>query len=310
MPRTRSSNALEWKVTIPMPDQATELRQLVLRGARTHLSLSAAPPKLVAIASGKGGVGATTLAVNLAIALAGDGRRTVLVDVDLAGADCGTLCGLGQSYTVADVLSGQRTLHEALELGPAGIQLLAGAWGRRNRIDATPAALDRLLVQIQQLGAHADYVLLDLGRGANRVASQFWHAADVAVFVTTPDVLSIMDTYATVKLLATEEQPAIASVVNQVADADAARHVHERLARACRRFLGVSVESLGHVPTDDRVSLAAARHEPFMLHDASCAAARNIELLAQSLVVAAHRGKLPGSRGHAGGTTTQRVRAA
>lgn len=121
-----------------MADQANDLRNLVLRASRPSPTASQ-PPKLVVVTGGKGGVGTTTIAVNLAISLARDGRRVVLVDADLDGADAGTLCRVDEpSSTVADILSGRLSVHEALELGPAGIQVLPGAWAGNALVDCSP----------------------------------------------------------------------------------------------------------------------------------------------------------------------------
>ncbi|HEX4147850.1 MAG TPA: P-loop NTPase [Pirellulales bacterium] len=268
-----------------MPDQANDLRNLVLRSARSSPA-PAAPPKLVVVAGGKGGVGTTTIAVNLAIALARDGRRVVLVDADLDGADAGTLCRLDEpSSTVADVLSGRLSVHEALERGPAGIQVLPGAWGGSDGlVDCSPSAQQRLLVQLKCLGAYADFVILDVGSGANRVIGNFWQTADQVFLVTTPDVVSVMDAYAAVKVLcAGVAPPSLKSVVNFAPAAAAAADVHQRLSRACRRFLGLKLTAGGHIPCDPRVAQGAAERQPFMLEHPTCEAAVAVEQLAQWL---------------------------
>jgi flagellar biosynthesis protein FlhG len=267
-----------------MQDQANELRQLVLRGARPATTPSGPPPKLIVVTSGKGGVGTTTVAVNLAIALARDGRRTVLVDADFESADAATLCRLEATYTVADVLAGRRTVHEALERGPAGIQVLPGAWARGSLSECSEAGQQRLLGQLKCIGAHAEYVILDVGSGASRVIGQFWQAADEVLLITTPDAVAIMDTYAAVKVLRPAEGgPLLRSVVNLAADAMAAEEIHQRLGKACRRFLGLKVMPTGFLPSDPLVTLAASGGEPFLLQSPVCAAAGAIEQLMQAL---------------------------
>ncbi len=270
-----------------MPDQANELRQLVLRAA-LHPPAAEQPPKLIVVTSGKGGVGTTTIAVNLAIALARDGRRTVLVDADLEQADAGRLCHLEEPvHTVAEILSGTLSVHEALERGPAGIQVLPGAWGRGELVDCSPAAQQRLIHQLKCLGAHADYIILDVGSGANRVIGHFWQAADCVLLVTTPDVVSLMDAYAAVKVLcAAGPRPLLKSLVNEAADHATTADVQQRLSRACRRFLGLKISGAGQLPSDPCVTQAAAEGVPFVLAYPNCDATRAIEQLAQSLTAA------------------------
>ena len=270
-----------------MPDQANELRQLVLRAA-VHSPAAEQPPKLIVVTSGKGGVGTTTVAVNLAIALARDGRRTVLVDADLEHADAGRLCHLEEpAHTVAEILSGTLSVHEALERGPAGIQVLPGAWGRGELVDCSPAAQQRLIHQLKCLGAYADYIILDVGSGANRVIGHFWQAADCVLLVTTPDVVSLMDAYAAVKVLcAAGTRPMLKSLVNEAPNQATTADVQQRLSRACRRFLGLKISAAGHLPSDPCVAKAAAEGLPFVLAYPNSEATRSIEQLAVSLTAA------------------------
>jgi len=266
-----------------MSDQANELRQLVRRAA-LHAPVAEKPPQVIAVASGKGGVGTTTVAVQLAMALARDGRRTVLVDADLQKADAALLCGVEEpTATVADVLSGRLNVHEALERGPAGILLLPGTWAGNNVVDCSPGAQERLVGQLKCLGAYADYVILDVGSGANRVAGHFWQAADCVLLVTTSDVVALMDAYAAVKLLCSSgAQPVLRSFVNRAGSTAVAADVHQRLSRACRRFLGLKISSAGHLGESACLQHAAGTSatEALPLEQDT---ARAIESLAQSL---------------------------
>src|SRR5688572_29555059 len=127
-----------------MHDQADELRQLVLRSAASALLPDVPAPPLVVVAGGKGGVGATTIAVNLTVAFARQGRRAVLVDADFNQPDATALCRVTDGATVSDVIAGRRTVHEALVRGPAGIQVLPGAWAQPALVDCSPAAQQRM----------------------------------------------------------------------------------------------------------------------------------------------------------------------
>ena len=111
-----------------MVDQATELRKLVSQADRDPADEAGRVPRLLVLSGGKGGVGVTTLAVNLSVALSRRGNRVVLVDADLYRADVATLCGLEERGNVADVLSARRDIHEVLQRGPAGIQVVPGLW--------------------------------------------------------------------------------------------------------------------------------------------------------------------------------------
>jgi flagellar biosynthesis protein FlhG len=264
-----------------MHDQADELRQLVLRGMRRSIPRATAPPKLVAVCGGKGGVGTTALAVNLAIALAREGRSTVLVDVDLSGGDVALACRLEEGYSVADVLSGARTVHEALQLGPAGVQVLPGAWGGANMVECSPSAQERLIREVKELGAYSEVVILDVGCQLNRVTRRFWQAADMLLLVSTTDEVAVMDSYAAVKVMLGAVQGAqVHAVANRAESAAAAADAVQRLSRACQRFLGLRVTDAGYVPFDRQMAEACAARRPLMLDSVETAATAHIESLA------------------------------
>jgi len=276
-----------------MSDQANRLRLLVHEGAtRGALGVEPRASRLVVVTGGKGGVGTTTIAVNLAVALALDGHRTVLVDADLGRADAATLCRTGDGYTVGDVLTGRRSVHEALVRGPAGILVLPGAWATGHAWECSPAAQEQLLHQLSRLGPHADFIVLDTGCGQNRVVRRFWQAADSVLFVTSSDDPAVMNTYAAIKLLAAAAaRPRLHTLVNLVADAVPAADAHARLARACRRFLSLELNDGGQVPLDSSVASATRLRMPFLLESPACAASASMETLAETLAAEPKKSK-------------------
>jgi flagellar biosynthesis protein FlhG len=241
-----------------MSDQANELRQLVLRSGRGGGEHAYKSPHVLVLASGKGGMGTSTIACNLAAALARDGRRTVLVDADFQKADATKLCRVDAVDTVADVLSGRRSVHEALERGPAGILVLPGAWPRSELADCSEVAQQRLLTQLRNLGAHADFVILDVGNGPSQAAARFWKAADRVLLVTTPESIAVMDAYALVKTLGVAGRDSVGTLVNLAPSARVAADVHDRLSRASMRFLGLALDDCGAVLDDPTIAAATA----------------------------------------------------
>jgi flagellar biosynthesis protein FlhG len=263
-------------------DQASRLRRLMFGGSSP--SGEGSSPQLLVVAGAKGGVGTTTIAVNLAVALALDGRRTVLVDADLGRADAGALCGAPDGNTVADVLAGRLSVHEALVRGPAGILVLPGAWATGHVSECAPAAQERLLHELARLGPHAEFVVLDAGNGQHRAARRFWQAAQRVLFVTSCDETAVMNTYAAIKLLAAEgARPQVQMLVNLTVDSAKASDTQTRLRRAGRRFLGLALVDAGQVPCDDRVAAAGRQRTSFLLESPECAAARPLETLAENL---------------------------
>ncbi|HEX5444245.1 MAG TPA: P-loop NTPase [Pirellulales bacterium] len=273
-----------------MLDQAERLRSL-MRAESRPAAPGAARPQLVVVAGGKGGVGTTTLAVNLAVALNRGGHRTVLVDGDLGKADAASLCGTREVYHIADVLAGRRGLHEALQLGPAGVQVLPGAWATGHVTDCAPEAQDRLLRELARLESHADQVVLDAGNGEGRVVQRFCQAADRVLLVTSTDDASVMNAYAAIKLLrAVDAQPAIQLVVNLAHDAAEAKQIHDRLAHACRRFLGFELPLAGSLSHAAEVVEAGRRRHPFVLANPLATSSAQIEQLAA--ILSTHPGEI------------------
>jgi flagellar biosynthesis protein FlhG len=242
-----------------MYDQANDLRRLVRRASPERAAIRT---RLVVVAGGKGGTGTTTLAVNLAAALAAEGRAVALVDADPAGGNVGLLCRLADRLTIADVLAGRCSAAESLQTGPAGLRVLAGGWGTAGLADCPGAAQDRLIAQLQGLGPRADLAVIDAGNAPTRFAHRFWQSADELLLVTTPELAAVMDAYAAVKLLAGREQRLpIGAVVNLSPDKAVADGVHQRLRRACRRFLGVTLCDAGWIPWDPQVGVKAESQE-------------------------------------------------
>jgi flagellar biosynthesis protein FlhG len=269
-----------------MQDQADRLRSLALQAKRIGNSQAAVQPRMFAISGGKGGVGASTISVNLAVALAQQGKRVVLADVNVDRADVTLMCGLKPRGTIADVFAGRASVHEILENGPAGIQVLPGLWNSEVALEVTPASQQRLLDQFSALGRFADIVLLDTGRGNNEALQRYWQACEQLILVTTTDTVAIMDTYATIKLHASACQlPLIRVLVNQVTDPALADHVHDRLNISCQRFLGISILDTVHVPVYPHAMGATDLGVPLMVQSPTSEVARAVDRVAVQLAM-------------------------
>ncbi|MGO8690756.1 MAG: MinD/ParA family protein [Thermoguttaceae bacterium] len=233
-----------------MHDQANDLRTLV-----RHATPTPRPdgrPRLIVVAGGKGGVGTTTLALRLAAALERRRWRTVLVDAARRG-DAAILCHLEPRCGLTEVLAGRSTLAGAVHLAPGGLRIVPGAWAGDGPADAGPWAADRLLAQMAALSPIADLIVLDAGNDPTRLAQRCWHTAWRRLAVTTPETAAVMETYASIKRLS--QPPAAGPVhllVNMVSEPSVADAAYHRLAQACRRFLGIEVNLLGHVKKKEK----------------------------------------------------------
>jgi flagellar biosynthesis protein FlhG len=240
---------------------------------------------MIAVASGKGGVGTTTVAVNLSVAFAQRRLRTVLVDAD--GGDARILCRLDERHTLADVLAGRRAVREALQPGPGGIHVLPGAWGLREVTDCSAESQQRLIGQLMDLGNRTDLVVVDAGNGSSRLVKRFWQAADQVLLLTTPDLTAVMDAYASVKVLAAgNDSISIRPVVNMVNSLLDVGDVYSRLARACLRFLGLRLPKAAAISANPRVAAGGESQQPFVLAEPAGQASLEIRRLVDELSVA------------------------
>lgn len=267
-----------------MIDQANDLRRLVTQSVELPQHVPLRQVKAVLVAGGKGGVGTTTVAVNLAVAAAQQGLRTVLVDADPDGPDVQTLCRLRQRYTLSDVLNGRRTLGETLQPGPGGVMILPGAWATADLADASNTCQKRLLDQLTNLGTRADFVVLDGGNGLHAFTRRLWQTCEEVVLVASTDTNAVLDTYAALKVsLVPGHRPRVRLLVNMCDDESDAREVHGRMNRSTLRFLGVELPNWHWLPTDASIVALARQGVPFTLAQPETVAAESLLALAHSL---------------------------
>lgn len=306
---------------LPGDDQASSLRRLVdalsgaplvgrdeadrerARGAEgTRPAAGERTARIVAIASGKGGVGKTSIAVNLSVALCRLGARVTLLDGDLGLANADVLCGVTPRGDLADVVCGRREVSEIALRAPGGFTLIPGAAGVTSLADLGAEGARRLLDAIDHLATSADAIIIDCGAGIGRGVLSLFGAADLGLVVTTPEPTSVTDAYALLKCAnrggaaggAPGGAPGRAPgggmplsrmrlVVNQARDRHEVEAVHERIASVTARFLGERIRLGGWVWTDASVGRAVRARQPLMVSHAQCRAASCITDVARSV---------------------------
>jgi flagellar biosynthesis protein FlhG len=241
---------------------------------------------MMVVAGGKGGVGATTVAVNLAAALADRDHRVVVVDAARQHADLAQVAGVGpiSGGTVADVLTGKCSALDALAPGPAGTLLLANRWAPKSSPDCSRHAQHRLLAELCTLGDVTDLLVVDVGSGLNAWTRRFWLRSRLVVLVTTTDDVSVMDTYATIKL-ATSESAAgnVRVLANRCESAATADDVAGRISEVCQRFLGRRVPPLPALPLHALFDAAGTSHMPRVWESPTAPFAREVLWLAHAV---------------------------
>jgi flagellar biosynthesis protein FlhG len=257
-----------------MIDQATQLRSLVRQQRRQRATV-------IAITSGKGGVGKSNIAVNLSIKLASAGKNVVLLDADLGLANADVLCHIDLPFNLSHVIARKKELHEVMVTAPGGFKLIGGASGLARMADLTDFDRRRIVEALASVEYTADTILIDTGAGISPNVLAFTRAADHVLVVTTPEPTAITDAYAVIKVISKAgADRGISLLVNQVRNAHEAKLVYERVAKVAKNFLGVNVLEAGHMVSDDHVRRAVLQRVPFLLASPKCGASFCITQLA------------------------------
>lgn len=295
----------------PSPDQAERLRRLVIPPrATTVKSVDKAPAvapdpsadlsvspvsapertrsnriaRAIAVSSGKGGVGKTNLAVNLAIAFAARGQRVVLLDADLGLANADVLCGITPRATLEDVVSSERTLEEVMVPAPGGFRLVPGASGVSRIADMGQMQRRNVLDQLLELERTTDVMIVDTGAGIGANSMAFAAAAHSILIACTPEPTSIADAYGAIKtLVARGCRDGLQLVVNMAASDEEGRAVHSRIDRVSRAFLSTPIRYAGAIPLDPAVPAAVRRRTPVSVAAPDAPASKAIRQLARTL---------------------------
>ena len=220
-------------------------------------------PRIISVTSGKGGVGKSTVTINLAVAFANAGKKVLVIDADLGLGNIDVQLGLHPAHTLNDVFSGTKSLGEIIMDGPAGIKLVPAGSGIQRYTDLESGERLRLMDELEMLDESFDVILIDTESGISRNVTYFNVAAQEILLVVAPEPSSITDSYALIKLLSkyhSEERFKV--LVNMAHDDKEGLQVFSKLSQVVSRFLDVSLDYLGCVVRDERQIDAARRQRP------------------------------------------------
>ena len=263
-----------------MIDQAAKLRAQAENRAASNTA-----PRIIAVTSGKGGVGKTNLVTNLGIRLAMEGKRVLILDADLGMANVDVLLGLVPQYSFYDVLKGEKSLDEVVVPGPAGVRLIPGGSGFNEIAYLSGVHKEQIEKNIADLTNQNDFLLIDTGAGLSRNVLAFVSAASEVMVIVTPEPTSIADAYGLIKVIwRFKLNQRIHLVVNMAADKMEALHTSEKIINVAGHFLGCSINALGYVLDDPSVRQAVREQTPFVLRNPKSAASHQVEAVAQTLM--------------------------
>jgi flagellar biosynthesis protein FlhG len=260
-----------------MNEQGVRLRGLARRP-------NVRSPFSVAVTSGKGGVGKTTIAVNLALAVAHHDRRVLLWDADLSLSNADLLLGVTPGARIDDVLEGRARWTDALVPGPWGVTLLAASAGVAALTRLDPDRQARIVEGLAEVVGGYDLVVIDTGPGISEGVTTLAAAADLALVVLTPEPAALADAYAVVKILARERPQKVAVCPNRYPDVNAALAGSRRFQALTRRFLGVEPPVFGCVTRDSMLERSVLELDPLLLTAPGSPAARGLWAMARKLL--------------------------
>ncbi len=245
---------------------------------RTHA------PRVIAVTSGKGGVGKSVISANLGVCLARQGRRVLLVDADLALANLDLMLGVRARSSVRDVVESKLRIEDAIVEGPAGVRLLPACSGDATLADVEEHTRVSLMEAIDSLEDRFDTLVVDTGAGIGSNAVAFAAAAQQTLVVVTPDPASLADAYAMIKILATRCGLArVYLCVNMASGPREADLVVERLLGLVQRFLSVSVVPVGYLYRDEAVERSVRSCQSLVMSYPQAPIAASIQALADRL---------------------------
>jgi len=233
-------------------DQASGLRRMV----KPH------PVRVISVASGKGGVGKTNVSINLALALAAQGKDVTILDADLGLANIDVLLGLQSKQDLSNVMNGECELDEIIIDGPQGIKIIPASSGVKNMAELSPAQHAGLVSAFSELSHNIDVLIVDTAAGISDSVISFSRAAQEVLVVVCDEPASITDAYALIKLLNKEQGIFHFHILaNMVPGPQQGREVYEKLSKVSERFLDVALEYIGHVPFDEQLQKAVKRQK-------------------------------------------------
>jgi len=264
-------------------DQAEQLRKMMQQ------SESKPKARVITVTSGKGGVGKTSISINLAIQLTRLGKRVVVFDADFGLANIEVMLGVRPQYNLADMMFRGKDLADIITQGEEGISFISGGSGIQELASMNREQVMFLTSRLIALDKYADVIIVDTGAGISDSVLEFVLASTEVLLVATPEPTSITDAYALLKALNrktefVKEHTSIKMISNRVKNDAEGQNVYEKMSVVSEKFLNIPITYLGPVPMDEQISKAVMRQKPVSVINPDAPASRAIKQIAEKLL--------------------------
>lgn len=267
-------------------DQAENLRNII---KKQEIQPETPTARVITVTSGKGGVGKTSVSVNLAINLSRMGKKVIILDADFGLANIEIMLGIRPKYNLADLMFRGKSITDIITYGAENIGLISGGSGINEMANLTREQVYHLIQKMTELDKLADIIIVDTGAGIGDSVLEFVAASAEVLLVATPEPTSITDAYALLKMLNRNSsyhrgKTTAKLIANQVRSDRDADELFEKLGIVVNKFLNIDIEYLGAIPYDSNMSKAVIRQEPLSLALPNSAAAKSLSWIAAVLL--------------------------
>lgn len=264
-------------------DQAEQLRKMMQQ------TNSKPKARVITVTSGKGGVGKTSISLNLAIQLSRLGKKVVVFDADFGLANIEVMLGVRPQYNLADMMFRGKELSEIITQGEEGIKFISGGSGIQELASMNREQVTFLTSRLLALDTYADVIIVDTGAGISDSVLEFVLASTEVLLVATPEPTSITDAYALLKALNrktefSKEDTSIKMIANRVKNEEEGMSLYEKMSVVADKFLSIPVTYLGSVPMDEQITKAVMRQKPVSVLYPEAPAAKAIKKIAECIL--------------------------
>ncbi|MCK4753298.1 MAG: MinD/ParA family protein [Planctomycetes bacterium] len=222
--------------------------------------------KVLAVTSGKGGVGKTNIASNLAVCLAASGKKVLLFDADMSLGNSDIIMGLNSKYNISHLISGRKTVEEIINVGPEGLEVICGSCGLEELANLSEFQRQRILNELSKLQNSNDIIVIDNAAGICKSVVGFCLSADHVLVVTTPQATAMADAYAMIKVLVGNRFGGRMSlIVNMAESMKDGKRTYQQISRVVKQFLNTHIYDAGVLLRDERLNSAVRQRKPVVL---------------------------------------------